>query len=94
MAIFREWRFYGERLNFSQGESITFRATTTGVLTTLQHCLDIVNERDESWKKRLDKEIERRRRSEGQSRKYKDELKKTKNASFPGPDLEVSFFWV
>ena len=51
--------------NFTlQGESITFRATTTGVLTTLQHCLDIINERDESWKKRIEKEIERRRKSE------------------------------
>lgn len=47
-----------------KGESITFRATTAGVLTTLQHCLDIINERDESWKKRMDKEIERRRKSE------------------------------
>lgn len=51
-----------------KGESITFRATTAGVLTTLQHCLDIINERDESWKKRMDKEVERRRRSEGLSR--------------------------
>lgn len=58
------------RGNFSlvQGESITFRATTNGVLTTLQHCLDIINERDESWKKRIDKEVERRRRSEGLTR--------------------------
>lgn len=47
-----------------KGESITFRATTSGVLTTLQHCLDIIKERDESWKKRMDREIERRRKSE------------------------------
>lgn len=51
-----------------RGESITFRATTAGVLTTLQHCLDIINERDESCKKRMDREVERRRRSEGLSR--------------------------
>lgn len=47
-----------------RGEAITFRATTTGVLTTLQHCLDIIIQRDESWKKKLNKEIERRHKLE------------------------------
>lgn len=51
-----------------RGESITFRATTAGVVTTLQHCLDIINQRDEIWKRKFDKETERRKRVEDQCR--------------------------
>lgn len=47
-----------------KGESITFRATTAAILTTLQHCLEIINQRDELWKKKVDREIERRKISE------------------------------
>lgn len=47
-----------------KGESITFKATSIGVLQTLQHCLDMINQRDESWKRKIDKEIERRRKCE------------------------------
>lgn len=50
------------------GESITFRATTSGVLTTLQHCLEIIAESDDSWKRKLEREIDKRRRSEDQSK--------------------------
>ncbi|KAG4078758.1 hypothetical protein HA402_015348 [Bradysia odoriphaga] len=71
-----------------KGESITFRETTAGVLTTLQHCLDIIHQRDESWKKKFDREIERRRKTEDLYKKYKDELNQSQNSSFPGPDLE------
>ncbi|KAJ6643714.1 Ceramide transfer protein [Pseudolycoriella hygida] len=77
-----------EVLQSYNGESITFRATTAGVLTTLQHCLDIINQRDESWKKKIDKEIERRRKTEDLYRKFKDEHTNSTNSSFPGPDLE------
>lgn len=73
-----------------QGESITFRATTAGVLTTLQHCLEIIAENDEIWRKKLDREIEKRKRTEEQTRRHKDEIEKFKRISYPGPDLEVS----
>jgi len=71
-----------------KGESITFKATTSGVITTLQHCLEIISQRDEIWKRKLNKEIEKRKRVEELYKKYKDELEKIKNNSFPGPDLE------
>lgn len=47
-----------------QGEAITFRATTEGVLSTLQHCLDVIGRREESWRKRLERESERRKKAE------------------------------
>lgn len=74
-----------------QGESITFRATTSGVLSTLQHCLEIIAENDEIWKKKLDREIEKRKKLEEQQRKTKEEMEKLKRISYPGPDLEVRF---
>ncbi|EDW68748.1 ceramide transfer protein isoform X1 [Drosophila virilis] len=71
-----------------KGESITFRATTSGVLSTLQHCLEIIAENDESWKRKLEREIDRRRRAEEQNRKFKEEIEKLKRLSYPGPDFE------
>lgn len=73
-----------------KGEAITFRATTAGVLTTLQHCVDIIVQKDESLKRKLDKEIDRRKKAEEQVKTCKDELDKSKKASLLGPDLEVS----
>lgn len=72
-----------------KGESITFRATTAGVLTTLQHCLEIIAENDETWKKKVDREVEKRKKVEEQNRKFKEEIEKLKRISYPGPDLEV-----
>ncbi|XP_063698309.1 ceramide transfer protein [Culicoides brevitarsis] len=71
-----------------KGEAITFRATTAGVLTTLQHCVDIIVQKDENLKKKLDKEIERRKKAEEQVAACKEELEKSKKASLLGPDLE------
>uniref|UniRef100_A0A1B0CDI2 Uncharacterized protein n=1 Tax=Lutzomyia longipalpis TaxID=7200 RepID=A0A1B0CDI2_LUTLO len=47
-----------------KGEAITFRATTSGVLTTLQHCLEVIAQRDDSWRRKLDREIEKRKKLE------------------------------
>ncbi|KAI9577698.1 hypothetical protein GQX74_010885 [Glossina fuscipes] len=74
--------------NKAPGESITFRATTTGVLNTLQHCLEIISERALTWKRKLEREIEKRKKLEEQIRKYKLEIEKFKNISYPGPDFE------
>ena len=45
---------------FFSGEAITFKATTMGVLSTLQHCLDLMSSESENWKKKLDKEKNRK----------------------------------
>lgn len=73
-----------------RGEALTFRATTAGVLDTLAHCIELVVQREETWRKRLEKEIERRRRSESLAKTYFEQLQKVRNVH-PGPDLEVRF---
>lgn len=72
-----------------KGEAITFRTTTAAVLDTLAHCAELVAQREEAWRKRLERETERRRRCEGLSRTYFEQLQKMRNVH-PGPDLEVS----
>lgn len=47
-----------------KGESLTFRATSQSILATLNQCLDIINQREEYFRKKMDSEIERRRQSE------------------------------
>ncbi|XP_058631030.1 ceramide transfer protein isoform X4 [Onychostoma macrolepis] len=68
-----------------KGEAITFKATTAGILSTLSHCIDILVKREDSWQRRLDKEIERRRRAE---EAYKAALTELKKPHYGGPDYE------
>ncbi|XP_025831112.1 collagen type IV alpha-3-binding protein isoform X2 [Agrilus planipennis] len=70
-----------------RGEALTFRATTAGLLDTLAHCIELVSQREEAWRKRLEKECDRRRHTENIARSYFDQLQKVRNAH-PGPDLE------
>ncbi|KAB0803858.1 hypothetical protein PPYR_00828 [Photinus pyralis] len=70
-----------------RGEAITFKATTAGVLDTLAHCIDLVVQREEMWRKRMEREGERRRRSECLAKTYFEQLQKIRNVH-PGPDLE------
>ncbi|KAK7173572.1 hypothetical protein R3I93_003403 [Phoxinus phoxinus] len=69
-----------------KGEAITFKATTAGILSTLSHCIDILVKQEESWQRRLDKEIERRRRAEDAYKAALTELKKKPH--YGGPDYE------
>ncbi|XDV20254.1 hypothetical protein PO909_025607 [Leuciscus waleckii] len=69
-----------------KGEAITFKATTAGILSTLSYCIDILVKREESWQRRLDKEIERRRRAEDAYKAALTELKKKPH--YGGPDYE------
>lgn len=76
-----------------KGEAITFRTTTSAVLSTLAHCVDLMMQREEAWKKRLEKETERRKRAETLSRTYYVQLQKASATAHPGPDLEVCLFY-
>lgn len=38
-----------------KGEAFTFKATTAGILATLSHCVELMNQREESWKRRVEK---------------------------------------
>uniref|UniRef100_A0A665X1I2 Ceramide transfer protein n=1 Tax=Echeneis naucrates TaxID=173247 RepID=A0A665X1I2_ECHNA len=69
-----------------KGEAITFKATTAGILATLSHCIDLMVKREDSWQKRLDKEMEKRRRIEDSYQSALNELKK--KSHFGGPDYE------
>ncbi|KAL0965346.1 hypothetical protein UPYG_G00280080 [Umbra pygmaea] len=69
-----------------KGEAITFKATTAGILATLSHCIDLMVKREDSWTKRLDKEMEKRRRIEDGYKNSLSELKK--KSHFGGPDYE------
>ena len=38
-----------------KGEAFTFKATTTGILHDLAHCIELMQQREEFWKKKLEK---------------------------------------
>ncbi|OQV17157.1 Collagen type IV alpha-3-binding protein [Hypsibius exemplaris] len=76
-----------------KGEAITFRATTGGLLETLRHCVDLMSQREEGLKRKLEKEVERRKRTELMYREtaevvrgLQDQLRKQR--VFTGPDHE------
>lgn len=70
-----------------RGEAITFKATTAGVLTTLSHCIDLMQKREETLVKKLEREQDRRRKLEEQ---HAQEIKLARRSmAFIGsPDLE------
>lgn len=76
-----------------KGEAITFKTTTAAVIDTLAHCAELVAQREESWRKRLEREKERRKHSEILAQKYFEQMQKTRNVH-PGPDLEVSLVYL
>ncbi|XP_041373633.1 ceramide transfer protein-like [Gigantopelta aegis] len=53
----------GHAVDF-KGEAFTFKATTAGIVATLSHCIDLMSQREESWRKRLEREIDRRKKLE------------------------------
>lgn len=69
-----------------KGEAYTFKATTAGILHNMSHCIELMQQREEFLKKKLDKEIERRKKAEEQAR----ELAKGKKQQIiiAGPDFE------
>ncbi|XP_015598669.1 collagen type IV alpha-3-binding protein isoform X2 [Cephus cinctus] len=57
-----------------KGEAITFKATSEGVLITLQHCLDLMAQREDAWRRRWEKEIEKRRKIQELYKSLKDQI--------------------
>ncbi|XP_076751697.1 ceramide transfer protein [Xylocopa sonorina] len=45
-----------------KGEAITFKATSEGVLATLQHCVEVMVQREDAWRRRWEKEVEKKRK--------------------------------
>lgn len=72
-----------------KGEAMTFKATTAGVLATLQHCLELLGQREDTWKRRLEREVERRRKVEEMYRAARQEAATRRLAMHGSPDYEV-----
>lgn len=70
-----------------KGEAITFRETTSGVLESLNNCLEIIVQKEENVKKKLDIEIEKRRKVEDELKTCHEKMVKMKISS-SGPDIE------
>ncbi|ELT89655.1 hypothetical protein CAPTEDRAFT_22682, partial [Capitella teleta] len=69
-----------------KGESYTFKATTAGILATLSHCIELMSQREEAWRRRLEREVEKRRKVE---EAYKHTLaERPKPIVLGGPDYE------
>jgi hypothetical protein len=72
-----------------KGEAMTFKATTAGVLDTLQHCLELLGQREDTWRRRLEREIERRHKVEELYQTARQEAAAHKLALHGSPDYEV-----
>jgi hypothetical protein len=72
-----------------KGEAMTFKATTAGVLDTLQHCLELLGQREDTWRRRLEREVERRRKVEELYQTVRQEAAPHRLALHGSPDYEV-----
>lgn len=71
-----------------KGEAMTFKATTAGVLDTLQHCLELLGQREDTWRRRLEREVERRRKVEELYQTARQEAAAHRLALHGSPDYE------
>ena len=81
-----------------KGEAITFKATSEGVLATLQHCVELMGQREDAWRRRWEKEVDKRRRLQDLYKTLKDQITLHSGESLRprvlihgGPDYEVTF---
>ncbi|XP_050538132.1 ceramide transfer protein [Daktulosphaira vitifoliae] len=49
-----------EALDF-KGEAVAFKATSSGIIEILRHCIEVMNQREEMWESMLEKEINNRK---------------------------------
>ncbi|XP_063971945.1 ceramide transfer protein isoform X1 [Diachasmimorpha longicaudata] len=78
-----------------KGEAITFQATSEGVLATLQHCVELMNQREDAWRRKLEKETEKKRKMQELYRALKEQMNVQKGDTtrprvviHGGPDYE------
>lgn len=71
-----------------KGESFTFKATTAGIISTLSHCIELMAQREEAWRKRLEKEVERRKKYEEAYRTLLEQKQHLTATKLGGPDFE------
>ncbi|KAL6443446.1 hypothetical protein ACFW04_002947 [Cataglyphis niger] len=78
-----------------KGEAITFKATSEGVLATLQHCVELMIQREDAWRRRWEREIEKKRKLQELYKALKEQIAMHHNDSprprvliHGGPDYE------
>jgi len=83
-----------------KGEAITFKATSEGVLATLQHCVELMVQREDAWRRRWEKEVEKKRKLQDLYKALKDQVTMHHSGSprprvviHGGPDYEVGSFF-
>jgi collagen type IV alpha-3-binding protein len=69
-----------------KGEAFTFKSTTSGVLYNLAHCIELMQQREEFWEKKIAHEIDKRKRLEEQMKEMNAGKKIT--PILTGPDFE------
>ena len=74
-----------------KGQTITFKATTAGIQSTLTHCIELMTKREEMWHRKLEKLQDERKKAEMQ---FQESLAHArKSASFIGsPDYQEGPF--
>ncbi|KAL5004461.1 hypothetical protein ScPMuIL_017917 [Solemya velum] len=76
----------GHSVDF-KGEAFTFKATTAGIIATLSHCIELMSQREDAWRKKHEKEVERRKKYEDAYRLAVADQQKSK-VILGGPDFE------
>ncbi|CAG2111415.1 unnamed protein product, partial [Medioppia subpectinata] len=69
-------------------DAITFKATTAGIIATLSHCIELMHQREDNWKRRLEKEMEKRKRLEDLIKQSQLESNQQNVIVIGGPDYE------
>lgn len=77
----------GHAIDF-KGEAITFKATTAGILATLSHCIDLMAQREDAWKRRLEREVDKRKKLEDAYKQAMSEARAQPPVVLGGPDYE------
>lgn len=82
-----------------KGEAITFKATSEGVLATLQHCVELMVQREDAWRRRWEKEVERKKKVQELYKTLKEQVTMQQGDSprprvliHGGPDYEVGLY--
>eukprot|EP00088_Acartia_fossae_P021409 TRINITY_DN2286_c0_g1_i1.p1 TRINITY_DN2286_c0_g1~~TRINITY_DN2286_c0_g1_i1.p1 ORF type:complete len:584 (-),score=74.14 TRINITY_DN2286_c0_g1_i1:544-2295(-) len=82
---------YGLQSTDFKAEAITFKATTTGILASISHCIELMQQREEQLRRKLEKETSARKSAEEACRNAEASLAAA-SLSSPvikgGPDFE------
>lgn len=70
-----------------RAEAVTFKATTTGLISTLSQCIELMSKKEETWQKKLEKEQEKRVKAEAAAQAAMNGPR-VKAYKYAGPDFE------